>query len=443
MSKFGKILGLVVALLAIAAAVSAVLIARRVKQARYRAQILATNLSKTASVLDSGSGVAEKANYRPAGDDNKESGSLGWLSAQAAGDLSAPSNSYDTTAGLVVGLAGDVIKQRNAVIDKVIALSATLECPPNARPKSDIVQDLNSYTKKESGGDEVMVTDSLNAFETHVNNRVKRDQNIRAAINALLRQLGVSRSFNSDITNGGALSASDQGALAEAASRFTNLNNNFTTVQQALKAIVGELQGARVNGVTWQSNAYDSAFSKSGLDPNTGAGLKAIIDKIRADMQTAKEQLKTIDTLKGEIARLNKELADSQAEVKAKEDRLRAIGKLVETIYAGGGMEYGRKKGTDPLASFSDVPKNLCGRIVRLDAQFGYVITDLHNGVIVKDAKLAVFRNEKFLGLIKILRADDFNSLAIVISGRATDMAVGDTLILAEDALQDRELIGQ
>ena len=442
MSKFGKILGLVVALLAITAAVCAFFIARQVKQARYRAQILATNLSNTASVLDSGSGIAEKANFRKAGDDNKESGSLGWPSAQAAGDLSAPSNSYDTTAGQVVELAGDVIKQRNAVIDKLVVLSDTLECPSAAKPKSDIMQDLNSYTKKEDDPD-VMETDSVNAFETHVSNRVKRDKNIKNALNGLLRQLGVNRSFNSDITNGGALSSNDQGALTEAGTRFSSLNANFKTVQNFLKDVATELQGARVNGVSWAAGTYDRAYTLSGLEPNTAAALSEVIGKLKADMKTTKTQLQTIDTLKGEIERLKKELLEARAEVKAKEERLREVGKLVETVYAGGAMEYGRKAGTEPLASFADVKKDLCGRIVRLDTQFGYVVTDLHNGLIVKNAKLAVFRGGKFLGIIKILQADDFNSLAIVVSGRASDMAVGDTLILAESALQDRELIGQ
>ncbi len=431
MSKFGKILGLVVALLAITAAVFAVVIARRVRQARYRAQILATNLAATAQTLDSNSGIAEKANYRKADDANKESGALGWPSAQAAGDLSAASNSYDGAAKQVVDLAGKVIGQRDAIIDKLVGLSATLECPANARPKADTLQDLNSYEG------------STSAFETFVSNRVKRDQNIKAAINGLLRQLGVSRSFNSDITNGGALSAGDQGALTEAATRFGNLNSNFRTLQQALKSVAEALQGARVEGVSWEAGAYDRAFNLSGLEAGTAAALAEIIGKIKADMATAKEQLLTIDRLKGEIERLKKELLECKADVEAKEKRLREVGKLVETVYAGGAMEYGRKAGAEPLASFSQVPKDLCGRIVRLDTQFGYAVTDLHDGLVVKGTRLSVFRNGKFLGVIKVLQADEFNSLAIVVGGRAADMAVGDTLVLAEGALQDPELIGQ
>lgn len=440
MSKLGKILGLVVALLAITTAVLAVLIARQVKQARYRAQILATNLSKTASVLDSGSGVAEKANFRPAGDDNKESGSLGWLSAKTAGDLSASSNSYDTTAGLVVELADNVIQQRNTIIDKLIALSTTLDCPAAAKPKSDIMQDLNSYTKQESG---TMSTDSLNAFEAHVASRVKRDKNIKDKINELLAQLGVTSRYKGDITSGGALSGADQEVLKEAATRFISLKSNYTALQQALQTVATDLQGTHVDGVTFGTSASDSTFRADGLDPKTGAALGALIAKIRTDMQTAQTQLQTIDPLKAEIKRLQQELADSQAEIQALKKRIQGVGELVAQVYADGGMQIGRPADAPILARFSDVPKDLCGSIVRLDAQFGYLVTNLHNGVIVKDAKFAVFRGGKFLGIVKILQVDDFNSMAIVVSGKASDMAVGDTLVLAEDALQDRELMEQ
>ena len=431
MSKFGKVLGLVVALLGVTAAVLSVFIAMRAKQARYRTQILATNLSETARVLDSGSGIADKANYKKADADNKEGGSLGWPSAQAAGDLTKGSNSYDATAKQVVTLAGDVIGQRDAIIGTLIKLSAKLECPNAARPNEETMQNLTSY----EGGS--------GAFETFVDNRVRRDKNIAAAINTLLRQLGVSRSYNGDITNGGALSSSDQGVLADAGARFKNLDGNFQSLRGFLKDVAAELQGARVNGVTWTASASDRAYSLSGLDPNTGSALSEVLNKLRADLRNAKAQLNTIDKLKGDISNLQKEVAARDEKLRAMEERIREVSKLVETVYAGGAMEYDRKASAQPLASYSQIKQDLAGRIVKLDAQFGYAVIDLNRSMVVKGVKLSVFRGSTFLGLIKIVEAGEFNSLAVVVSGNAADMAVGDTLVLANAALQGEDVIGQ
>ena len=150
-----------------------------------------------------------------------------------------------------------------------------------------------------------------------------------------------------------------------------------------------------------------------------------------------------VGNLKDEISRLKGQVAAKNAEVEAMKQRIVEVSKLVETIYDGGGMEYERHASAPAKASYSEVETDLTGHIVKLDAQFGYAVIDLNRSRVINGLKLGVYHNGAFLGLLKVIEAGEFNSLAVVVGGKAADMAVGDTLVVASAALQDSKVTGK
>ena len=90
--------------------------------------------------------------------------------------------------------------------------------------------------------------------------------------------------------------------------------------------------------------------------------------------------------------------------------------------------------------SYEDIRKDLSGEVLQADAKFGYVIVNLTDCDVVKDINLSVHRlsDGKYLGLIKIVNAGEFNSICTIASGSISDISVGDKVVVGSAAIQGK-----
>ncbi|MBR6470393.1 MAG: hypothetical protein IKS83_01220 [Victivallales bacterium] len=430
MGKFGKILAPVVAVFAIAAAVMSFLVAKQGKLFRQRAEILAGGLSSAAAALDSGSGEMKNATFTKGENDGPEDGTLGWPSF--ANDGSA----YEQSANSVAALAKKVNAQRDAIIQMLVEVSERLDVPEDARPVEEKLKDLPSYADNGSNG--------LDAFNEAIDDRLGRDDNLINEINALRANLGVEDEFNGTIQRGGELTNEDQKVFQNMAVRVSNLQKNHKAYQEVVAAMLTGLtqitiedeEGTRPQ---WRSNPRNPLFREGGMEGVSKAKLNVVAENFREDLGFIKAQLARIPVLQGEIRQLQEELETQKkeyAKLKAKFDADEAV---IENYYRQGAGMLVPTEGRVPKASIEEVLRSgdVFGEILQLDAKYGYIIISLTKYEIVDGLKLSVHRrsNGDYLGVIQVISANDFNSIAMVASGDIRKFSVGDVLVVGGKAI--------
>ena len=422
MGKIGKILAPVVAIFAIAVLVMSFLVAKQGKLFRQRSQVLAEGLVKAAKTLDSGSGDAGKVTFTPAENGNPEDGALGWPKFVESSD------SYSSSANAVDALARKVISQRDYIIDQLVSTSVKLEAPAEKRPDAETLAKLPSY---EEGAD---------GFFKYVENRVARDKNVAMEINRFASQVNVKGTFNGEVQEGGVLTSTDKRVFTEMAGNVGNLKNNYKAYQNFFRGVSQTLARVRLEqGTLRTTNANAPALNNDGLAAKDVTDIKSMLDGFTADLTLIQGQLARIPQLKNEIEEQKAaiaELQDKVAEWKAKYEQDEEV---IQNYYKQG---LGMSSATNDKVkknNYEDMRKDLSGEILQVDAKFGYVIVNLTDCDVVKDVIFSVHRlsDGKYLGLIKILSAGEFNAIATTIGGDISSMSVGDKVVVGSAAIQD------
>ena len=424
MGKLGKILAPVVAVFAIAALVMSFLVAKQGKLFRERAAVLAEGLVSAAQKLDSGSGDKSKVTFTKAENGNPEDGTLGWPKYVESPD------GYSSSANAVAGLAGKVISQRDFIIEKLVETSAHLETPEDLRPNEEALQSLATY--EEGAGD----------FFSYVDNRVQRDKNIVATINQFAMGMGVRSTFKGTIQKGGALTPADNAVFNDIRGRVTTLQGNYRTFQKFLQTTGQNLRGIPLQEGTWKSTDFGSmsAFSNSGMDTKDAGELTAAMEKFSADFQTIRAQMARIPTLTSDLAEAKAEIQRQKDAYAALMEKFEKDEEVIQNYYKQG---LGMSSATNDKVrkeSYEDIRKDLSGEVLQADAKFGYVIVNLTDCDVVKDINLSVHRlsDGKYLGLIKIVNAGEFNSICTIASGSISDISVGDKVVVGSAAIQGK-----
>ena len=280
MGKLSKILGALVLVLALALAWSGWKILKQSKQIRYRTQLLAEALSKTAKTLDSGSNDSAKATYTAAdGETGVEGGELGWPKC-AGVDLSKPGNPYAAATAGVVKQAEDVTTQRDTLAGDVVALTEAIQVPAEKRPDVEKLKGVATYKAQAGQVDETkgylanraqrdtqlqerldsalksngyekgyrgtvtetgaLASDDANGL-TYLDDMHKRDDNLRNALAGLLRDIGVAGSFTIRVNANGSLDVTDRTAIEGIQKRFGAINTELAATKKRADTAVSTI----------------------------------------------------------------------------------------------------------------------------------------------------------------------------------------------------------
>lgn len=423
MGKLGKILAPVVAVFAIAVLAMSFLVAKQGKLFRDRAASLAEGLVSAAQKLDSGSGDKAKVTFTKAENGKPEDGTLGWPKYKESPD------SYSSSVNAVASLAGKVIDQRDFIIGKLVETSAHLETPEDRRPSEESLQGLATY--EEGAGD----------FFKFVDDRVQRDKNIVSAINQFAMGVGVRNTFTGTIQPGGMLTPADNAVFNDIRGRVNTLQGNYRTFQKFLRDAGQNLRNIPLQEGSWKAaDTSLPAFSNGGMDGKDAKELADMVEKFTADFQTIRTQM-------ARIPKLTNDLADARAEIQRQKDAYATLmekyekdEEVIQNYYKQG---LGMSSATNDKVrkeTYEDIRKDLSGEVLQADAKFGYVIVNLTNCDVVNDANLSVHRlsDGKYLGLIKVINAGEFNSICTIVSGSISKISVGDKVVVGSAAIQGK-----
>jgi hypothetical protein len=409
MGKTGKICAPVILVLAIAAVVFAVFLMTTSKKATARAKILAQGLSETAKTLDSGSGESSKATFTPAAGSAKESGTLSWAEFQKG------ESGYKSAANSVDDLAKQILEQREALIKYLMNISNALEVPANMRPNAENLADLTKYEKGADG------------VATYARILVKRDQMIKNKLNDFLRQLGVREQYTGKITANGDISPEDIKAFDAARRKFADMRNDKVKYENVLKSVYSTLNAARVDGVSFEQI--------SGADASNA---DKVADNARRNLQKARTELAKINKLRADVKQRDEVIAKQMAQLEKMQKEIKEANDVIEGFYKQGlGLRYASAS-TPAKTSYSEVSKELAGKILGIDDTYGFIVVSVCQSDVIKGVKFSVHRGEKHLGFIRIVDTNRYNSIAVIDSGDVKDLQVGDGILIASDVLQDK-----
>ena len=423
MGKLGKILAPVVAVFAIAALVMSFLVAKQGKLFRERSAVLAQGLVSAAQKLDSGSGDKGKVTFTKAENGAPEDGTLGWPKYQENAD------GYASSANAVAGLASKVIDQRDFIIEKLVETSAHLETPADRQPSAEALQSLQTY--EEGAGD----------FFQFVDDRVQRDKNVVAAINQFAVGMGVRRTFTGAIQPGGVLAKADSDVFNDIRGRVTTLQGNYRSFQKFLREAGQNLRSIPLEEGAW--NATDPslpAYSNGGMDSKDAGELTAMMAKFTADFQTIRTQMARIPQLTNDLENAREEIEKQKKAYAALMEKYEKDEEVIQNYYKQG---LGMSSATNDKVvknSYEEVRKDLSGEVLQADANFGYVIVNLTNCDVLDDINLSVHRlsDGKYLGVIKVVNAGEFNSICTMVSGEISNISVGDKVVVGSAAIQGK-----
>lgn len=435
MGSLKKIIGPLVLLLAIAAAVlSFLLFAQRLKF-RNRAADLAQGITETVKKLDagSGSGKTSAVTFTPASSSNpKESGSLGWEAYKEA--QNAQSNAYKKTIDEAIGLAEQIIKQRDALSINLTETANILGYPAQILPSSDDVKNLQKYAEY------------AEALLAHAEAVAKRDQEIITALNEIASQ--VQSSVSSDILVRKTKNDADGNAVAvdyEVKEAFKEFDSSVKSLKDRNDIFIKAVAGMRTQLSKYNAWTVNPANLRRADSRILTAEMKKFSDDLKGinNELIQKDYLQTeYDKQKEIISELednNKELASQKSDL---EEDLRKIKRQLN-LFAG---FVGETDEAEEVKSFDDLAFDRNGSITTVDKDYGFAVVDLTDKDVMEGVNLAVSRAGKYIATLKVIKVTPEQAIADIKSGNINQVSKGDDVMvsaihvkgIAGDTGQDR-----
>jgi hypothetical protein len=169
-------------------------------------------------------------------------------------------------------------------------------------------------------------------------------------------------------------------------------------------------------------NTQLAAAQKSADEAKTA--LSEANDTIKADQDKLDDISKSLggmspDAVVAEVAKTKSDLDAAQAEEKVLQDSLQESQQKVADLYDALNRS---KKGT--------MPPGVSGKITFVDHPWNFVILDVGetNGV-VPNGELIVYRNNSFLGKVKVTKVDPNDSVAEILPDAKGDIQIGDKVL--------------
>ena len=405
MSKLGKILGPILVILTIAAAVLSYLIASNRALFRQRAADLSAGLAGVTKVLDAGSatGTEGKVTFSQ-GADKKETGSLAWE------EYKKSAQGYGSTISEARTLAGKVIEQRDAEAAALLKISSTLwfQAPENA--DADILA-IGSYAGL------------LDQMTAHAEAIRSRDQELVRALDGISRKLSL-------------------GGLGDANAFLAKPYDSVRPQVNKIAAAIDEMQarcakyaagyGTFRNAVPRHSWKFNAEFKDTTDVATIDSQLNALV---RDDAKTINSALVTKSDLEKQVAELRKQVEEMTAAQAALEAKNK---KLEQTIKDLSANVLDNLSGPI-LTDVAEIRDDVNGKVLAVDAANGFAVISLNNREVVQGARLAICSANDFICTVEVFKVDDNNAIVTIYgNGSMNDVKIGYNVILASPKLQQK-----
>lgn len=403
MSKLGKVLGPVLVVLTIAAAVLSFLIANNRTLFRQRAADLSKGLSGVATALDAGSntGTAGKVTFNQ-GEDKKESGTLAWE------EYKKSASNYNTTIGEVRTLAGKVIEQRDAEAQALLNISKNIWF---AAPE-EAAEDILTIGKYEE------LVAQLTAHSEAIRDR---DVQLFRALDGISRKLSLG-----GLGDANAFLSKNYDAVSPQIDKIAAAVTEMQTRCAKYAAGYSSLKNA-IPRHTWKFNGQlKDTTALANIDTQIAA-------LVKEDAKILNSALVTKAELEQEVAKMRQQIED----MAAAQANLEAKNKLLEQKIKDLSANSMDNISGPILTDVSEIRDDLNGKVMAVDAATGFAVINLNNREVVVGARLAICDGKDFVCTVEVFKTDDNNSIVTVFgNGSIADVKPGFSVILGSQKLQ-------
>jgi len=422
MGKLSTILGILTAILAIAAAALSFMLFQRRDEFRGRADKLATAVATMTAKLDSESGtnLQGAVNFTPADPVSKtpEDGTLGWQSYHAAKDETGEYAAFQETLNQAVKLAEDINRQRNALAENMFQIA------------------VNDLQAPESELDPASLKDLADPDRFKQANELILDQ----AGEMLKRDTGMIQTL---VTCGSIIGFRLDKRLFEEREEKVDENGNVTRGAFKCAAVLPEFTG-KVTGLNTRCNAYASAISDGinavskhrwATDPGKipdPQEFEAALTALANDFDEINEALTRGEVAQKRVKECETRMEDMVSELEQVRDDLnKAQDRIVELT-----IQRSRSPGgLDDIATINDAPPmapDIEGKVVEVNRDWNFVILDLGwSRGITEGTEMLVARGDDLVAKVQVSKVLRKISIAEVLPEVNTDhIEVEDRVIL-------------
>lgn len=216
-----------------------------------------------------------------------------------------------------------------------------------------------------------------------------------------------------------------------------DLASSRTKEQQTAKQLAttqGQLKDAKDAQAAAEQKAADVQSKVDGLNNQLTEAQKAA-DDAKAALQTAQNETKaaqqkfddlnaqlggkSVQDFKDAEAKAEKDAADAQAQQKVLQDSLDQANQRVKDLIADINNENQHK-----------LPPGVSGKVTFVDNTWNFVVLDVGlDAGVVPNGELIVYRGKKFLGKVRVTRADPNDSVAEILPDLKGNIQVGDAVL--------------
>lgn len=428
MDKLGKILGPVVVVLALAAAVLSFLAATQRSLFRDRAAVLAQGMQSAANKLNDGtsSDKAKLISFTPASESSpKEGGALGWEDYKKS--AKAGDGAYKKSVDQLTALSTEVVQQRSALIASVLEMGKELGCPEEMLPTLAEMTRLGKYQ------------DCLTLLHDYTRKVAERDAKMVEGVQA------IGKIVSTDVSDSFAQMDVQTDADGKKSLGTFKVDEAFSSVRTGVEGVQkrSDTMARAIAGLTSDVDNQKWTFSAARVQSsNDLQGMLGELAKLKTDLQEINKRLANEQRLQTEREALNQKIREMENQLADLESQNKELAEKARKADLTIGLSADdSNKRTEKIESMEDVDRNAIGKVKSADRDFGYVVVSLNNRQVMNGVMLTIMRNGQYAATVKVSKAGDDFSIADVVNGRISDVEPEDDVAVSSINLQTSKLL--
>ncbi len=415
MKKIGSLLGILAAILAIAAVVLSYLLFERRQEFRDRADQLAATVASMVQDLekDSGTRIAGDVTFEPGEPGKPGTGTLGYQAYHEAKGEDGSYAGFEQRLEKAAQLAEDINARRNELAESLIAIAEEFKMPDSDYSADNLknLEDPEEFQQSKDKifnlisalmlRDEAMITTlvtcgNILGYNVTEEKFKTREQIIDEEGNVRLGEFQA------------------QTVLSEFTDRVGALDSRSKEYAQTL------VQGMEiVNNHEWEASANQIESSN-----NYAGALTTLLN----DFEEINQQLALYETTKRQLDDTKLEMTSLEDELELTRQQLRNAEQFISRNSRGGGQQ---DEGEVAVQQVDELPENLIGHVVGVNNEWNFVILDLGRNALEEGREMIVARDENLVAKVQVSKVMRDISIAEVKPEIQTDeIRVGDRVIL-------------
>lgn len=421
MGKLSTILGILVMLVAIGAAVLSFILFTARTELSGRSAELSTTVANMVDKLENESGTSYKSrvSFTPGDDAGKESGTLSWKEYRSAKDENGAHPAYQKHLDEAIRLATDINEQRNALAQSLSTVATDMKIPETDLDPSALTNlaESDQFTKSTN-----RILSLSKAILTRDEAMIQTLLTCARAIDSDFPATAL-REREEDVDEDGVVTLGDfkhSDPLLAFSSEVSGINERCN---EYAKTIVDGV--SRVNKFKWETEV-DKISDKEQYG--------SVCTSLLNDFDGINQQLVQFEQARDRISDLKKQVNDLEDEQELLKEQVVVFQKQIREFTRARSADPKRGgKGPSGIATVEIAP-DIEGEIVQVNDEWNFVVLNLgREKGVNEEMEMLVARSDELVARLQVSKVLRKISIAEILPEiQTSDVKVGDRVILPD-----------